>query len=509
MTSSIFTHFNGDLINKYCKQDYKVSSYLTPSNDSKSEHFFLSKSIVWIIDFGILYDSCFTQKESRILDNFQNVLDGYYKYFNEILPVADSALVVGINSGSLRVGYFDHYIENGYLDKIEKFSRKVRELLYKSHNGLYIYYNSIEEQNEKNYKISNSIGCTFDPNLFKFLGETIDSFFNSKSLKFKAIIFDLDNTLWKGVIGEGFINTSLGDPSLDDSGYLLLRNFIRLAYESGIYTAVCSKNNSSTLKNELEASGNGHLLNFFTVIKADWNDKSISIKNIANDLNIGLESCIFIDDNPRELKNIANKVPEVFLIDASSGPWSTLKFLHSGDFFDRQFILKDDINRNISMSARINGFFPKKQSLEAHDFDHDADFYVCDHSNKVVQKRVEQLSIKTNQFNLSTRRYAWRDIQDLIENNNFKLLVYGCKDMYGDLGIIGYILFQENKKSLLIHDWIMSCRAFGLKLELKILNKISKEHNRKIIEVNYIPNGKNQIAISFLDKVINQKIVFS
>lgn len=509
MNFSIYTHFNGDLINKYCKQEYQVSSYLTPSNSPSSEKFFLSHSIVWVIDFGILYDSCFTQQKSSILDNFQDILDGYYKYFNEFLPLADSAMVIGINSSSLRVGCFDHFIENGYLDRIDKFSMKVRELLNRSHNGLFLSYHSVEKKDEKKIKMSNSLGCTFDPTLLKFLGDTIDSFYNSNSIKYKAIIFDLDNTLWSGVIGEGFANTSLGDPNLDDSGYILLRNFVRLAFETGIYTAICSKNNLSTLKDELHSSGYGYLLDYFTVVMANWSDKATNIKRIANNLNIGLESCIFIDDNPRELKNIANKVPEIRRIDASGGPWNTLELLNSGGFFDRHLLLEDDLNRNISMSKRISGVLLNKQSNKVHNFDHDAHIYECDSTNKVVQKRIEQLSLKTNQFNLSTRRYKWPDIEDLIKKSNYKLLVYGSRDKYGDLGIIGYILYKKNKKSLLIHDWIMSCRAFGMKLELQALKKISEEQNRTTIKVKYKPTERNKIALSFLNKVVDQKIIYS
>ena len=410
---SIYAHFNGDLINKYCRNNYQITSYATPANNLFRQEENSKNAVVWVMDFGLLYTASFTQNQVTISENFQNVLNGYYEHIKSLASMTDRVLVVGLETDITSVSYFDNYLNNGYVNQIVSFIVKVSSFLNNHHKGLCLSYKGSPTK-KIDYKMSATLGCTYDPGLFKLVGSAIDSFSSAVRCSFKAVIFDLDNTLWKGVIGEGFQNTSLGNPSLDDSDYSLLRNYIRLAYETGVFTAICSKNDIDTLTSELDKSNHGYLLDYFTIIKVNWKDKSKNISDIAQELNIGLESCVFVDDNPRELSNIVSKHPQVSIVDASNGPWDVLDYLTKSQYFKRYFLLEDDIRRNKAITERMRGALYKQKSSDTSEFEHDSEFYESDISFQSVQKRVEQLSLKTNQFNLSTRRLTWRNIDNLI-----------------------------------------------------------------------------------------------
>jgi len=502
---TIYTHFNGSLINKYCRNDYRVTSYVTPSTDLSHDQSGSSRVAI-VIDFGLLYSASFSQHRISIAEGFREILDGYYEYIKSVSLTSDRVLVVGMVTDATAISFFDHYLNDGYICQIDLFSERVRSFLSSSLRGTYLNYQSDCALDERNHKMSVALGATYDPVLFKLVGAAIDSFFDTFRSSCKAIIFDLDNTLWSGVIGEGFQNTSLGNPKLDDSGYAMLRKYVRLAYETGVFTAICSKNDINTLTDELDRSGVSDLLNYFTVIKANWRDKSKNITDIAKELNIGLESCVFIDDNPRELSNIVSNLPQVMVVDAASGPWSTLDQLIGSQYIKRNLILEDDIGRNKTTTLRMKDTLNERKSGDANNFEHEAEFYECDVSLPTIQMRIEQLSLKTNQFNLSTRRFTWRNIDILIRSQDFKILVYGGKDKYGDLGTIGYILYKVNGKSILVCDWIMSCRAFGLRLEHKALKKISDAHKVKNIKIQYDKNDRNKVALHFFESFNEVKI---
>jgi FkbH-like protein len=509
---TVYTHFNGSLINKYCKNDHRIISYVTPSTDLSNEQG--DSAAVVVIDYGLLYSAGFTQNRVSVAEGFKEVLNGYYEYIKSVSLTSDRVLVIGMVTNVTAVSFFDHYLNNGYISQTDSFSERIRSFLNNSHKGIYLSYQSQCARDERNHKMSITLGASHDPILFKLVGSTIDSFSNTLKSSCKAIIFDLDNTLWKGVIGEGFQNSSLGNPKLDDSGYSILRDYVRLAYETGIFTAICSKNDINTLTDELDRSGFSDLLDHFTIVKANWRDKSKNITDIAKELNIGLESCVFIDDNPRELSNIIDKLPQVLVVDAGSGAWNTLDQLIRFQYVKRNLLLEDDICRNKTTTLRIKDTLNERKSFDANNFGHKAEFYECDVSLPAIQMRIEQLSLKTNQFNLSTRRLTWRDIDSLMRTQNFKILVYGGKDKYGDLGTIGYILYKANEKSLLVCDWIMSCRAFGLRLEHQALKKISGVHKVRNIKIQYDKNDRNKVVSPFFENfneveidVVNTEVI--
>ena len=139
MTESltIYTHFNGSLINKYCKNDYRITSYVTPSTDLSYQEGELS-TVVLVIDYGLLYTASFTQNRASILEGFQDVLKGYYDYIKSVVLMADRVLVIGLVTNVTAVSFFDHYLNNGYIDQIDGFSTKVRSFLNNSHKGVYL-----------------------------------------------------------------------------------------------------------------------------------------------------------------------------------------------------------------------------------------------------------------------------------------------------------------------------------------------------------------------------------
>ena len=312
----------------------------------------------------------------------------------------------------------------------------------------------------------------------------------------KCIVLDLDDTLWGGIVGElGATNIHLGP------GYpgVAFQNFQRALldfYNRGIILAINSKNNAGDVKEVFKK--NKHMIlkeNNFASIKVNWENKAENLIEISKELNIGLDSMVFIDNDPLNRELIREKLPEVLVPDFSVSPEEFTKTLFSLDVFNQLAITKEDkLKGKMILAERhrkvlsesigdINEYISKLNiSIEASINDAD------------LLPRLSQLTLKTNQFNLTTKRYNEKEMNDLLKSG--ALIISGSMiDKFGQYGTVILAIIDTKGKEASLDSFLMSCRAMGRGVEYRFLDAVIKKlKDKKILSLraSFIPTAKNQ-----------------
>ena len=238
-------------------------------------------------------------------------------------------------------------------------------------------------------------------------------------------------------------------------------------------------------------------LDDFSAVRCNWFNKSQNLRDIADELNIGLASIVFIDDNPAECELIRQSIPEIYTLNLSADPSKNIFKLDKLNLFKLDNLTSEDISRKKSYLAR------RKFQEEKVNFNDINDYLLSlsmeGNFEKVEEKhilRIEQMQLKTNQFNLSTKRYKKDEISNKIANKDLQLYVISLSDKFAEHGIISYIEFQQKQKSIEIYDWLISCRVFSRTIEeyiLKMIAKKFKELEISKIKIFYKQSPKNKL----------------
>ncbi|MGQ9845640.1 MAG: HAD-IIIC family phosphatase [Caldisericia bacterium] len=318
-------------------------------------------------------------------------------------------------------------------------------------------------------------------------------------LRKKCIVLDLDNTLWGGIIGQdGLENILLSNDGLGKSFYDFQKLLLNL-YNKGIILTVCSKNSQEIVNKVFEKHPFMVLRKeHFAVMKINWRNKTENIIEIAKELNIGLDSIVFIDDSEFEKNLIRQQLPNVTVPDLPNDPTYYSKFISELDYFCFHNITAEDINRNKSYKEnfeRLN-FQKSFKSFEDYLFSLETVIEIKP-INDFTFPRILQLIQKTNQFNTTTKRYTETELRNLWLDDSFEIYSFGVKDRFGDNGIVGVLILKKDNqtKKLFIDSFIMSCRVIGRKIETALLSFIfqkAKASGFEIIVGEIIPTSKNE-----------------
>ena len=313
----------------------------------------------------------------------------------------------------------------------------------------------------------------------------------------KILVLDLDNTLWGGVVGEeGVSNIRIGPPDPVGEGFLEIQLFAKELSQRGILLAVCSKNNIQDAEEPFKVRDEMILsLDDFVMFTANWNDKATNLIEMANTLSLGLDSFVFIDDNPTERDWIRKRLPEVLVPECGSNPWSILDILKKGRLFDTVSVTQEDLERTKSYKGNIKRKELKENTVSMEDFlsslNMESEYGPI---SEVTLSRVTQLINKTNQFNLTTRRYTKEKVKVISGSPSWWCRWFRLRDSFGDNGIIGVLIVRSENKEWHIDTWLMSCRVLGRKMETFMFNKLieaAKELQIEKIIGEYIPTKKN------------------
>ena len=461
------------------------------------EHFFS-----W---YSVPYDD-----RPKIIDTkvseIQNICNTYQKNF-------DSKLVIT----SLQIPNYSPYGINE-----ESTLRSLKEVVYAINNELlqwkkfgniFIYdfnefVRKFGEKNIFNYKQFFSgdikISTEYIP---KFINELMGYVYAVTGTTKKCIVLDLDNTLWGGIIGEdGFDNIKLGDNPVGRSFVEFQKRLLALN-QRGIILAVNSKNNFNDAIEVIQKHPNMILReDNFACIKINWDDKSVNLQKISEELNIGLDSMIFFDDDPINQEYVRESLPEVLVVNLPKDSSQYSQIITEMKEFDVLKITEEDTKRGEMYLGQ-----KKRKELEGkigdfNEFLKQMDIVVnVKKADSFSIPRISQLTLKTNQFNLTTKRYQEEEIAKFSSLDNKIVECVQVSDKFGDNGITGtYIVEKKNDDEWIIDTFLLSCRIMGRGVEEIMMNQIiekAKLSGIKRLKGEFIPTSKNKPAENFYEKL--------
>lgn len=320
----------------------------------------------------------------------------------------------------------------------------------------------------------------------------------------RCIVLDLDNTLWGGIVGEdGFdgIKLGVGPPG---NAYVEFQRTLLGLYHRGIILAINSKNNlEDALKVIVEHPDMVLRKEHFASMKINWNDKVANMKEIANELNFGLDYVVYFDDDPVNRELVKANLPEVLTVDLPKDPSLYSQVLQDMIEFNSLKITDEDTKRGhmYRQQQQRKEFETSKTDLEGFLKELDLKISILP-ANDFTIPRISQLTLKTNQFNLTTKRYQEEDIKQFSTNSDILMGCAQVEDKFGDNGITGvFIIKKTNPKEWNLDTFLLSCRVMGRDVEKGILDHIikkAKENNVEKIKAQYIPTQKNKPVEDFL-----------
>ena len=312
----------------------------------------------------------------------------------------------------------------------------------------------------------------------------------------KCLVLDLDNTLWGGVIGDdGLQNLILGKDHPVGEAYLDFQRYVKDLQRRGVILAVCSKNDDENAKEGFSHPDSVLKLEDFSAFKANWNTKPENIREIAAELNIGLDSIVFVDDNPAERALVEEQLPEVAVPNVGSDVSVFAEVLEHERYFEVHKIVQDDLRRSAYYSSNAERSTCQSQFSTYGDFLASLEMTAeIDSFRPVYLERITQLINKTNQFNLTTRRYTSGEVDAIAQDPAFLTLYGRLADKFGDNGLVSVVVGQIVDDVLQLDLWLMSCRVLKREMEFAMFDALVEQCQlrgiRKIVGV-YIPSKKN------------------
>jgi FkbH-like protein len=316
----------------------------------------------------------------------------------------------------------------------------------------------------------------------------------------KCLVLDLDNTLWGGVIGDdGLDGIVLGQGNALGEAFLDIQRVALSLRERGIVLAVCSKNDEENARLPFQSHPEMILKEeHIAVFKANWNDKASNLEEIAATLNIGLDALVLLDDNPAEREQVREALPQVVVPELPDDPAYYTRALLAAGYFESIGYTKDDRQRAEQYQANSERSSLQTSSRNLDEFleslDMIASFAPFD---KVGRSRVVQLINKTNQFNLTTRRYTEAQVIEMESDPSVFTLQVRLRDRFGDNGMISVVICRAAGAVWDIDVWLMSCRVLKRRVEELVLAEIVKaarEQGVKTLQGVWVPSGRNGLV---------------
>tara|TARA_Y100001936_G_scaffold172728_1_gene169172 strand:- start:1892 stop:3637 length:1746 start_codon:yes stop_codon:yes gene_type:complete len=483
--------------------------------DSQSEYYKFSPDVTFLIldirnflgeNFHFPYNMSDNERKSLVnekINHLQNLIETFEKNLNSKLIITN----FNIPSYSPN-GIAETKSDFGFHEMIEELNRSLRNIS-KTHSSVYIYdFNHfVSKYGEKNifdYRQFHVGDIQIALNFIPSFGYDLMSYIKPiTGTNKKCIVLDLDNTLWGGIVGEdGFDGIELGHSS-NGKAFVDFQKELLSLWNHGIILAINSKNNFDDAMKVINEHPNMILRKKnFASIQINWNDKAQNLKQIAEEINIGLNSIAFFDDDKINRERIKQEFPEVLTIEVPDDPSQFSLILKNLNDFNVLQRTDEDIKRGQMYAQQRERRELKKSISNLDDFLEQLDIKVkMKNSNEFLIPRISQLTLKTNQFNLTTRRYQEEEIRNFTNDHKF---IVGCAqvlDKFGDNGITGVYIINKQDKIWSIDTFLLSCRIMGRGVENGILSQIlidAKYNGVEEIRANFIPTQKNKPAENFL-----------
>ena len=441
---------------------------------------------------------------SDFADSYMGKINNYWK----LITANSNAKIIQTNFTEIddrAFGNFSAKTEDSFIYQIRKLNFLLEDSMKERKNvfaldllsvqirlGLNTFYANVLYYNAK-------MAVTMDaiPYIAKNVTDIVKSFKGSFK---KGVILDLDNTLWGGVIGDdGIGGIEIGELK---RGHVFtdFQRWLKQLKDRGILLCVCSKNNEDTAKEPFISHEEMVLkLDDFSMFVANWEDKASNIRFIQKTLNIGMDSIVFIDDNPFERNLVREMIPEITVPELPEDPANYLSFLQSENLFETVSYSADDKDRTKQYQAEAQRKVLEQEFVSIDDYLKNLEMVgEAKPFEPVRYSRIAQLTQRSNQFNLRTVRYTDADIERIAGDDKYITIYYTLKDKFGDHGLVSVVIMEKTSDTeAFIDTWLMSCRVLKRGMEEFIVNKLVEaagNNGIKIIKAEYIETPKNKMV---------------
>lgn len=324
----------------------------------------------------------------------------------------------------------------------------------------------------------------------------------------KALIFDCDNTLWNGIVGEdGLDGIALSASTSKGVVYQEVQSLGKELSGKGIILGLSSKNNPKDV-DEIFRNHKDMVLGEDDIVikKVNWEDKIANLQNIANELNIGIDSLVFVDDSDFEINLVNTYLPQVTTIQVPRERYLYPDILRSHfPLFYNKARSKEDVERTKMYKQELIRSIQKTTFENIEDYLQSLRLEVTIYINEEkLVSRIAQLTQKTNQFNLTTKRYTENDIRIFTESKNCKVFACDVRDKFGEFGLTAVAIIIIENEAAIFDTFLLSCRILGRNIELKFMDEVLK-HLRiagiKTVQSSYIKTEKNEQVRDFFDRI--------
>lgn len=484
--------FRNNTIERFFSKEYSLSGYQDISNIPADVD-----GYVWFYQLSVKYD----------LNRLAEEVNGYADSFEFVMNrIEGNKMVVAL---TMEIIYSVPFTDNDFaLENAVVHYNSVLRQAAEAHPNLKIvnfreFTSRYQLQDLMDWKFYFISQMVLNPRLSSDFKNWWNRKLDSMALKRKkCLVLDLDNTLWGGVLGEEGVNGIKIGGDYPGKAFLYFQEALLELSKSGVILTICSKNNEQDVFDAWEK--NPYLVlkkEHFSAWRINWNDKATNIKELSDELNIGLDSFVFVDDNPTERELIRQVLPMVEVPEFPAQPYELPLFFQKlvTDYFRIYSVTEEDkkktdqykANAARSQARREFTDFPKYlESLDMH--------ITLESANEFNIPRIAQMTQKTNQFNLTTKRYTDADIrQQLVDG--WKIWCISVADKFGDNGITGCIIVNGAE----IDSFLLSCRILGKGIEMafiKSVMSILQKSEIKVLSANYVPTAKNAQVKDFYDK---------
>lgn len=294
----------------------------------------------------------------------------------------------------------------------------------------------------------------------------------------KVLCTDLDNTLWGGVLGEDGPQGIVTGSAFPGNCYLEYQRYLKQLSARGILLALVSKNNEADVEEafRLRSADLAVRLDTFVAKRIGWNEKAASLRELAEELSLGLDSFVFVDDSPVECAGIRQYLPDVTVVEVPvDKPWELVRTLSEAWFFDSAAVTLDDLNRTKEYEAQAQRNSLRDAASSKDEFLQSLGI-VCRFIGAfdAPLARAVQLLAKTNQFNLTTRRHSAAEVERFATEPGGQAVAVRVRDRFGDAGVVGLALVRKRGDECWIDSLLLSCRVIGRGIETALLSHVAK-----------------------------------
>ena len=508
MRIALLSNVTVDLLADMVKKNHDV--YLAAGFDTWQQEIILPTSglyefkpeaiVVLLHADAYVWDS--NESGRLLIDEWCSVFKTLISRVNSI-PVFVSSIDIRVRCAYGAANRFDTDLENYYNERIQEMHQ----------NGASIYILPVKEAitncgrnsfySEKMWYIGS---MPYSIKGLTALEELIGHYATlAKGTRKKCLAVDLDNTLWGGVIGEDGVEGIMLSNHKEGARFYDTQKLLKLMKEQGVMLAILSKNNVEDVEPVFSHPDMVLQHEDFVAEVINWNSKASNIRQLAKNLNIGLDSFVFLDDNPAEREQMMAECPEVTVIDfpKDSSQLPAVVERAYREYFQPLELTGEDVNKTamyraeslrkaeMAASPSVEVFLKKlEMSMDIHIM------------RPEEEKRDTQLTNKTNQFNLTTKRYSEEEISELAKDGD--IITVHMSDKYGDQGLVAVLILKYKNDEADIDTFLMSCRVMGRNTENEIIARVKGYLNEKGIKrvgATYIKTAKNMPVVELYDKL--------